>query len=141
MLYNFKPEDRQFYELLEALDIIPHLETFLANHKLRIKEAFENMLDEIKREEKNEWNTRFIQEMDCEQFIYVVEFTFCVIFSKDMVRLSRRHNDTVLSALSAHSLAEKMSKDAQNVTYVGQIERVISNCCNSILSSYRNAPE
>lgn len=52
MLYNFKPEDRQFYELLEALDIIPHLETFLANHKSRIKEAFENMLDEMKREEK-----------------------------------------------------------------------------------------
>lgn len=141
MLYNFKPEDRQFYELLEALDIIPHLETFLANHKSRIKEAFENMLDEMKREEKNEWNTRFIQEMDCEQFIYVVEFTFCVIFSKDMVRLSQRHNDTVLSALSAHSLAEKMSKDSQNATYVEQIEHVISNCCNLILFSYRNAQE
>ena len=99
------------------------------------------MLDEMKREEKNEWNTRFIQEMDCEQFIYVVEFTFCVIFSKDMVRLSQRHNDTVLSALSAHSLAEKMSKDSQNATYVEQIEHVISNCCNSILFSYRNAQE
>ena len=134
MLYNFKPEDRQFYELLKGLDIIPHLEEFLANHKSRIKEAFENMLAEMKREEKSEWNTRFIQEMDCEQFIYVVEFTFC-----DMVRLSQRHNDTVLSALSAHSLAEKMSKDAQNTTYVEQIERVISNCCNSILFSYRNA--
>ncbi len=141
MLYNFKPEDRQFYELLKGLDIIPYLEEFLANHKLRIKDAFENMLAEMKREEKSEWNTRFIQEMDCEQFIYVVVFTFCVIFSKDMVRLSRRHNDTVLSALSAHSLAEKMSKDAQNATYVEQIERVISNCCNSILFSFRNAPE
>ena len=141
MLYNFKPEDRQFYELLEGLDIIPRLQAFLASHKSRIKEAFENMLDEMKREEKNEWNTRFIQEMDCEQFIHVVEFTFCVIFSKDMVRLSRRHNDTVLSALSAHSLAEKMSKDAKNATYVEQIERVILNCCNSILCSYRNAPE
>lgn len=60
MLYNFKPEGRQFYKLLKDLDIIPHWEEFLANHKSRINEAFENMLAERKREEKSEWNTRFI---------------------------------------------------------------------------------
>ena len=138
MVYQFDQKDRKFYELLEGLDILPYLETFLAHHKSRIEEAFEKILDEVKCEEKGEWNHRFIQEMDCEQFSYVVKFTFCVMFSKDMVEFSKKH-DTVLSVISAHNLAEKMSKNAQDSTYVGQVEHVISNCYNSILSSYRNA--
>lgn len=139
MQYNFKPEDRQFYELVESFGVVPHLEAFLANHTSRMAKAFENMLDEMKREEKNEMNTRFIQEMNCEEFIYVVEFTFCVIFSKDMVRLSQKHNNPAISALSARSLAEKMSNDFENATYVQQLERILNNCCNSILTAYRKA--
>lgn len=141
MVYNFKTEDRQYYSLLEDLSIIPYLEKFLASHKLRIEESFKSMLAEMKLEEKNILHTQFIKEMNFDEFFYVVEFTFFATFSKDMVSLLLRYNAPILSLLSAHSLAKRISKDTQNPTYVGQLERVISNCCDSVLLCYRNISE
>lgn len=92
MIYNFKTEDRQYYSFLEDLYIIPYLKKFLASHKSRIEEAFENMLAEMKLEEKTILHTQFIKEMNFDEFFYVVEFTFFVTFSKDMVSLLLRHN-------------------------------------------------
>jgi hypothetical protein len=137
MLYEFKPEDQQFYQLLESLDIIPYLNIFLENHKSRIRNSFENMLDEMKNGESTERDTRFIEEMDCEQFIDVVKFTFEVMFAKDLLRSSTKCVDTKILFLAAHNLAEKMSCDVQNPIYINQIEHSITNCCNSVMLEYK----
>jgi hypothetical protein len=139
MLYEFKQEDQQFYQLLETLDVLSYLNIFFENHKSRIKNSFEDMLEKMKKEERTERDTRFIKEMDSDQFIDVVEFTFEVMFAKDLIRLSEKYDDTKLVFLAAHNLAEKMSVDAQNSTYVKQIEHVILNCCNSVMFAYKNA--
>lgn len=137
MQYNFAPVDMQYYSLLERLEILPHLENFLASHEPKITQAFENMIAKMESEAKTQWHTRFIQDMDCKQFINMFEFTFCVIFAKDMARVSQKHDNKKLSSAAALSMAIKMANNPSNPTYVEQLDRVVSICCNSILSAYR----
>lgn len=141
MKYNSKPEDLQFYDRLITLEILPHLQTFLALHEEIVTKAFEDMVAKAKSEEKSEQDTRFIQELNCEEFINVVKFTFCVIFSKDMDKVAQKHNYNKLSSLAAQSMAKKMANNPYNPTYVGQLDRVVSICCNSVLSAYRAQSE
>lgn len=139
MTYKFKEEDRQFYQFLEELKIIPYLNAFIEQHKSRTKKSYENMIAKMKENVQTERQAKFIEEMNYEQFYEVVKITFEIMFAKDMVRLTTNHKNAELLYLVAHSLAIKMSRDAQNVTYVSQMEHIISNCQDSIMQTYEIA--
>ena len=139
MTYKFKEEDQQFYKFLEKLDILPYLNVFVEQHKTRIKKTYENMIAKMKENVQTERQAKFIEEMNYEQFYEVVKITFEIMFAKDMVRLTTNHKNVELLYLAAHSLAIKMSRDAQNVTYVSQMEHIISNCQDSIMQTYEIA--
>lgn len=82
MQYYFKEEDLMFYNLLNQLKILPHLEQFLNKHTERIEYAFYELLTKMKEESRTPRNCAFIKQMDCKNFVDTVNFTFCVIFAK-----------------------------------------------------------
>lgn len=137
MIYTFKLEDRKNYEFLENAGITPNLKLFLEEYRPRMKTAFEQLLEEMKYEEKNERKTEFIQEMKCEEFIEIVEYAFCIMFSKDTLKMIQNNNDIELSILAAYQVAEKMRKNAQESSNAKLVDNVIAKCCNSVLSAYR----
>lgn len=139
MTYKFKEEDRQFYQFLQQLEILPYLNAFIEQHKPRTKKSYENMIAKMKENLQTERQAKFIEEMNYEQFYEVVKITFEIMFAKDMVRLTISQKNAELLYLAAHSLAIKMSRDAQNVTYVSQMEQIISNCQDSIMQTYEIA--
>lgn len=139
MTYKFKEEDRQFYQFLEKLEILPYLNAFIEQHKPRTKKSYENMIAKMKENLQTERQAKFIEEMNYEQFYEVVKITLEIMFAKDIVRLTTNHKSAELLYLAAHSLALKMSRNAQNATYVKQMEHIISNCQDSIMQTYRNS--
>lgn len=136
MLYEFKTEDLQLHKIAEDLGVVPFFRSFLMFHSDKVSYAFEKVVSELKKEEKSEHHTRFICELNCKEFAEAVEFAFEVIFAKDFTKMLETHDLVVLS-LSAHSLARKMVISPNNAVYVGQLERILNNCCDSIKESYR----
>ena len=97
------------------------------------------MIAKMKENVQTERQTKFIEEMNYEQYYEVVKITLEIMFAKDIVRLTTNHKNAELLYLAAHSLALKMSRNAQNATYVKQMEHIISNCQDSIMQTYRNS--
>lgn len=137
MIYNFKAEDRNYYEILDILGILPYLQLFLYQNENFIKDSLKNIIEEMKKEENSGFKSKFISEIDLDELLEVVNFTFIVIFSKDLTASMERGAEPVISILSARSLAIKMSIDTQNPSYIENLEKVIKICSTSILTSYR----
>ena len=141
MRYEFKQEDFELCYLLESMEISPYLRSFVKNHDSKIKKSFEDMIKEMKEEEKTKMDDEFIKELDEKEFFYVVKVTLQIMFAKDFMELAKAKEVEKLEALilGAQNLAFKMSKDSQNPIYIEQVEKIISICHDSILRSYRQS--
>lgn len=136
MQYIFSNEDKQFYDFLEVLGISNFLDAFLEKQKDTICKSYNSLISEMENEQKSERHTEFLKDMNCEEFVSMIDFTFKVIFAKDLVNNSKSHDSVILS-LAARNLAQKMSESPEDTIYISQLTRIISNCYNSILVNYK----
>lgn len=136
MQYYFSPEDRMLYQLLEGSNLFLDAQEFLENHVERIQNAFEQMLEDLKKEEKTDSNRRVIRELDRDQFVDVVKHTFCIMIAKSIFRLYTNHQHNWRSTLTAEIWVTKMRENPKDEKYILLIDKAIEQCVKAIWQIY-----
>lgn len=138
MQYDFSPEDRRLYQFLEGSNLFFDVQKFLENHTERIQNAFEQMLMDLKKEEKTDRNRRVIRELDRNQFVDEVKYTFCIMTAKSILELYAKHQHSPLSTLTAKSWVTKMRENPQDKKYILLIDKAIEQCVKAIWQIYES---
>ena len=122
MIFSFKHEDPLFYGLATELGITQYLNSFLTSNIEQIYIRFESMLKETENK---------IEEVSFDEFCECVNFTFVVIFAKNLIEISHGKDlDTLV--IAAQSLAKKMAIQPEKEEYLSQLDKILEICCNSI---------
>ena len=138
MQYDFSPEDRKLYQFLEASNLFFDVQKFLENQTERIQNAFEQMLMDLKKEEKTDWNRKVIRELDRDQFVDAVKFTFAVMSARSIPKLYEKHHHNQLANLTAKTWVTKMRENPQDKKYILLIDKAIERCVKAIWQTYES---
>ena len=118
MQYDFSPEDRRLYQFLEGSNLFLDIQNFLEYHTERIRNAFEQMLKDMENQAETDWNRKVIRELDRDQFVDVVKFTFCVMSARSILELYVKHQQNQLAILTAKIWVTEMRENPQDERHI-----------------------
>lgn len=136
MQYYFSPEDRKHNQFLEGSDLFFDVQEFIENHTERIRNAFEQMLKDMENKAETDWNRKVIRELDRDQFVDAVKFTFAVMSARSIQKLYEKHHHNQLANLTAKSWVTKMRENPQDKKYIMLVDKAIEQCVKAIWQIY-----
>ena len=141
MQYDFSPEDRRLYQFLEGSNLFLDIQNFLEYHTERIRNAFEQMLKDMENQAETDWNRKVIRELDRDQFVDVVKFTFCVMSARSILELYVKHQQNQLAILTAKIWVTEMRENPQDERHILLVDKAIEQCKNAIRQEYNKEPQ
>lgn len=144
MLYCFKPSDKFFLDLCETTDLAGLLDTFLSYHKEELKTRFSETLSKAKKTAKGSKALAIVDDMSSndyhfEEFFETVGDAVKVHYYRSFLKLQNQKGPTAYAA--ARSYAEKMCHDPSNPQYTGELNQIVTKCCDAILEAFDSIAE
>lgn len=137
MQYDFRPEDRRLYQFLEGSNLFLDVQNFLEYHTERIRNAFEQMLKDMENKAETDWNRKVIRELDRDQFVDAVKFTFAVMSARSIQKLYEKHHHNQFANLTAKNWVTKMRENPQDKKYIMLVDKAIEQCVKAIWQIYK----
>ena len=138
MLYCFRPSDKFFLDLCETTDLAGLLDTFLSYHKENLKTRFSETLAKAKETAKGPKALAIVDDMS-EEFFETVGDAVKVHYYRSFLTLQNQKGPTTYAA--ARRYAEKMCYDPSNPQYTGELNQIVTACCDAILETFDSIAE